>query len=55
MIEDQDGGLWRVWEARLANKAEPAALELARIPAHMAFWFGWFQFHRDTELYAGEE
>jgi hypothetical protein len=54
MITDQDGGLWRVWEARLANKADPS-LELARVPAHMAFWFGWFQFHRDTELYAGGE
>ena len=26
---------------------------LARFPAHNAFWFGWFAFHPDTELYEG--
>ena len=52
VIADSDGGRWRVREGSLVNEADPS-LELARVPAHMAFWFGWFQFHRDTELYTG--
>ena len=51
-IADSDGGLWRVREGSLVSVADPS-LELARVPAHMAFWFGWFHFHRDTELYGG--
>jgi hypothetical protein len=53
-IADSDGGVWRVLEGSLVSEADPS-LELARVPAHMAFWFGWFQFHRDTELYGGGE
>jgi hypothetical protein len=51
-IADSDDGVWRVREGSLVSEAEPS-LELARVPAHMAFCFGWFQFHRDTALYAG--
>ena len=36
----------------LVNMADESE-RLARIPTHMSFWFGWFQFHPDTELYAG--
>ncbi len=53
-IADSNGGLWSVWERSLVSEAD-SALELARVSAHMAFWFGWFQFHRDTELYGGGE
>ena len=51
-IEDTDGGTWQVTEEFLVNMADESE-RLARIPTHMSFWFGWFQFHPDTELYAG--
>ena len=52
VIADADGGTWRVTEEFLVNTADESE-KLARIPTHMAFWFGWFQFHPDTELYTG--
>ena len=51
VIGDSDGGTWRVTEEFLVNTADESE-KLARIPTHMAFWFGWFQFHPETELYA---
>ena len=52
VIVDADGGAWQVTEEFLVNTADESE-KLARIPTHMAFWFGWFQFHPDTELYTG--
>ena len=52
MISDADGGTWQVTEEFLVNTADESEM-LARIPTHMSFWFGWFQFHSDTELYTG--
>ena len=39
-------------EEFLVNTADQLE-KLARLPTHMAFWFGWYQFHPDTELYTG--
>ena len=54
----RDSGLggrkWHVTEEFLVNTADESE-KLARIPTHMAFWFGWFQFHPDTELYTGPD
>ena len=50
VIVDDDGGTWEVTEEFLVNTADESE-RLARIPTHMSFWFGWFQFHPDTELY----
>ncbi len=52
VIEDTDGVTWQVTEEFLVNTADESE-RLARIPTHMSFWFGWFQFHPDTELYTG--
>lgn len=52
VLVDADGGTWQVTEEFLVNKADESE-RLARIPTHMSFWFGWFQFHPDTELYTG--
>ena len=52
VIVDTDGGIWQVTEEFLVNTADESE-KLARIPTHMSFWFGWFQFHPDTELYKG--
>ena len=50
VISDADGGTWRVTEEYLVSTADESE-KLARISTHMSFWFGWFQFHSDTELY----
>ena len=52
VIADADGGTWQVTEEFLVNTADESE-KLARIPTHMSFWFGWFQFHPGTELYTG--
>ena len=52
VVADGDGGRWRVTEGFLVNTADELE-RLERIPTHMSFWFGWFQFHPDTELYTG--
>ena len=52
VVADSDGGTWRVTEGFLVNTADESE-KLARISTHMSFWFGWFQFHPDTELYTG--
>jgi hypothetical protein len=52
-LVDADGFEWKVTEAHLLNTAN--AQKLRRLPTHMAFWFGWYEFHQDTELYTGED
>ena len=51
-LVDSDGGKWSVTEEFLVSDADES-VKLARIPTHMSYWFGWFQFHSDTELYSG--
>ncbi len=46
----EDGDAWLVTEEYLVNESDRTQ-KLARIPTHMAFWFGWFEFHPDTEVY----
>lgn len=46
-VTDEQGRRWRVAEpALLGERGE----ELARLPAHRAFWFGWFSAFPGTEL-----
>ncbi len=52
VIVDADGGTWQVTPEFLVNTADESE-KLARIPTHMAFWFAWFQFYPETELYKG--
>ncbi len=52
MLVDTDGVAWEATEERLVNTADPSQT-LARVPSHMAFWFGWFAFHPETERYEG--
>ena len=51
-LVDADGVEWQVTEEYLVSTADESE-KLARIPTHMSFWFGWFQFHPDTELFKG--
>jgi hypothetical protein len=47
-IIDKSGRKWRVTEDALIG---PNAEKLARLPGHMAYWFGWFSFYPKTEVY----
>ncbi len=47
---DNAGERWTVTEEGLINAAD-SSRQLARIPSLTSFWFGWFQYHPDTEVY----
>ena len=51
-LVDQSGHVWDVTEESLVN-ASDSSLTLPRIPTHSSFWFGWYAFYPDTELYEG--
>jgi hypothetical protein len=47
---DETGRRWQVTEAALVAEGET----LARLPGHMAYWFGWYSFYPHTEIYGSE-
>ena len=49
-VVDATGAEWEVTEDALVG---PNGERLARISGHLAFWFGWYAFFPETELYAG--
>ena len=51
-LVDKNGHVWDVTEEALVN-ASDSSLTLPRIPTHSSFWFGWYAFYPDTELYEG--
>lgn len=48
-VIDEKGRKWEIAEPYLQLQQSPAA-RLMRIPAHMAFWFGWYAQYPDTRL-----
>ena len=50
-LVDGLGRLWRVTEEALVP-AEPVAPPLPRLPGNLAWWFGWFAFYPQTEVYS---
>lgn len=49
-LVDDRGGIWQIEESQLA--APDSNLEpLARVPGHVAYWFGWYGFYPHTEVY----
>ncbi len=46
-VTDNNGVNWRMTEAGLQSPEGEVAL---RLPAHRAFWFGWYASHNDTRL-----
>ena len=50
VLVDSDKVMWLVTEEYLINNNDPSQ-KLKRIPTHMSFWFGWFEFHPDTKVY----
>ena len=47
-LTDAAGQTWRVTEDALLGPNEQT---LARLPGHLAYWFGWFSFYPQTQLY----
>jgi len=50
VLVDENGVQWQTTETGLVNQADPSEI-LPRIPSLTSFWFGWFQYHPDTEVY----
>jgi hypothetical protein len=49
---DETGRRWQVTEEALVNGQGE---KLARLPGHMAYWFGWYSFYPRTEIYGVNE
>ena len=50
VLVDSDGAEWLATEDYLA-KSDDGTQRLKRIPTHTSYWFGWFAFHPDTQVY----
>ena len=50
VLTDSNGVLWRVEEDALVAVDDPSS-RLPRIPTHNAYWFGWYSFYPETEVY----
>jgi hypothetical protein len=52
-LRDESGRAWRITEeALLADAAgQEAPPRLERMPGHLSFWFGWYGFFPQTEIY----
>ena len=48
---DEGGAEWRVTEEALLG---PGGERLDRINGHLSYWFGWFSFYPETEVYGVE-
>lgn len=50
-LVDETGAAWRAEEDALVG---PEGARLERLPGHLAYWFGWFSFFPETDVFAGE-
>ena len=46
-VIDQSGGIWQIFPDHLLGTEQQ---KLRRLPAHRAFWFGWYAAHPETRL-----
>jgi len=49
-LRDAAGSAWKITEEGLVPEVEGAA-PLPRVPGVVAFWFGWYGFYPETEVY----
>ena len=52
-ILDAGGAMWRVDEEFLVNVDDPSR-RLPRLATHMSYWFAWYAFYPETEVYSLE-
>ena len=50
ILLDRQGRRWQVREEALVS-LDGSSDPLLRLPSHMAYWFGWYAFNADTEVY----
>ncbi len=50
-LRDERGRTWEITEEALLG---PEGEQLGRLGGHLAYWFGWFSFFPQTDLYAGK-
>ena len=50
---DDGGARWELRDDSLVNTLDETQA-LSRVPSNVSFWFGWFAFHPDTELFSEE-
>ena len=50
-LVDESGATWQVTEDALLG---PGGQRLERLPGHLAYWFGWFNFFPDSTVYPVE-
>ena len=53
-VVDQQGRRWQAREDALVLTGDESQ-SLPRLPSHMAYWFGWYAFHPDTDVYGKGE
>ena len=53
-LVDADGVEWRVTEGALVSSVDPTQT-LGRLASHISFWFAWFAFHPDTQVYEARD
>ena len=51
LVEPESGQVWDVLEEGLRARTE--GKDLARVAGHRAYWFGWYAFFPDPEVYEG--
>ncbi len=49
-LVDSNGARWEVTEEALVLESD-SSRTLPRLPTLTSFWFGWYQYHPDTEIY----
>jgi hypothetical protein len=54
ILTDQHDRRWRVEEEALVL-VEDSSQRLSRLPSRASYWFGWYAFHSDTQVYAGSD
>ena len=53
MLLDQQGRSWRVEEEALVL-VQDSDQRLPRLPSHTAYWFGWYSFYPNTDIYQSD-
>ena len=51
-LKDREGRLWQIRDSALVA---PDGESLPRYPGHLAYWFAWYAFFPETELYDGAD
>lgn len=52
-LRDETGRVWKITEEALVPAAGVGTEPLARVPGVVAFWFGWYGFYPETEVWGG--